>query len=58
MPKAAALGPDGSGIVGYHPVKSAEGKGDLLVVNREGKGNLPPMSLRLSQAVSEPSTVE
>jgi uncharacterized protein YcbK (DUF882 family) len=52
MPRAAILGPDGNGIVGYKPLQTAEGKGDLLTVNREGKGNLPPMKLRLSQAGS------
>lgn len=51
MPRPAILGPDGSGVVGYGQVQSAEGKGNLLIVNREGKGNLPPMNLRFSQAM-------
>jgi uncharacterized protein YcbK (DUF882 family) len=50
MPKPAILGPDGSGVVGYGQVQSAAGKGNLLSVNREGKGSLPPMNLRFSQA--------
>ncbi|MFO1034455.1 MAG: hypothetical protein U1E15_10400 [Hyphomicrobiales bacterium] len=50
MPQAAVLGPDGNGIVGYRPVTVAEGKGDMLTVNREGKGSLPDMKLRLSAA--------
>ncbi len=49
MPQVAVLGPDGSGIVGHQPLQSAEGKGNMLTVNREGKGNLPPIKLRLSQ---------
>ena len=50
MPRAAILGQDGDGIVGYKAPKAATGKGDMLLVNREGKGNLPPLKLRLSQA--------
>lgn len=52
MPRAAVLGADGDGIVGYKAPLAAEGKGDMLLVNREGKGNLPPMKLRLSQAAT------
>ncbi len=52
MPRAAILGPDGDGIVGYKAPQAASGKGDMLTVNREGKGNLPPMKLRLSQAAT------
>jgi hypothetical protein len=52
MPQVAVLGADGEGVVGHKPLLAADGKGDMLVVNREGKGNLPPMKLRLSQAVS------
>jgi len=50
MPRAAILGQDGDGIVGYKAPQAATGKGDMLLVNREGKGNLPPLKLRLSQA--------
>ena len=53
MPRLPVLGPDGEGIVGYQSLQSAEGKGNFLVVNREGKGNLPPMDLRLSQVVTD-----
>jgi uncharacterized protein YcbK (DUF882 family) len=49
MPKAAILGPDGSGVIGVAE-SNADGKTDLQVVNRDGKGNLPPMKLRLSDA--------
>ena len=38
LPIAAALETDGNDRAGSQ--SSAEGKGDLLVVNREGKGNL------------------
>jgi uncharacterized protein YcbK (DUF882 family) len=50
LPTAVALGPDGTGPIG-NTRSSLEGKGDLLVVNREGKGSLPPMKLRLSEAM-------
>lgn len=58
MPKPAILGPDGSGVVGYGQVQSADGKGNLLSVNREGKGSLPPMNLRFSQAILPGDTTE
>lgn len=48
MPVAAILGPDGSGEIEVAAPIAAEGKGDLLTVNREGKTGLPPMKLRLS----------
>jgi uncharacterized protein YcbK (DUF882 family) len=48
MPVAAVLGPDGSGEIEIAAPIAAEGKGDLLTVNREGKTGLPPMKLRLS----------
>jgi uncharacterized protein YcbK (DUF882 family) len=48
MPVAAILGPDGSGEIEIAAPIAAEGKGDLLTVNREGKTGLPPMKLRLS----------
>jgi uncharacterized protein YcbK (DUF882 family) len=48
-PVAAVLGPDGSGEIEVPaPVSAAEGKGDALSVNREGKTSLPPLKLRLS----------
>ncbi len=51
MPVAVRLGPDGTGPatdidVVFPPALSAE---DELIVNREGKGNLPDMKLRFSQ---------
>lgn len=52
MPRAAILGEDGSGIVGFKAPTAATGKGDMLSVNREGKGNLPPLDVRMSQAVT------
>ena len=52
MPRAAILGEDGSGIVGFKAPTAATGKGDMLSVNREGKGNLPPLNVRMSQAVT------
>jgi uncharacterized protein YcbK (DUF882 family) len=52
MPQLAVLGDDGQGIQSFQSPTAAEGKGNLLVVNREGKGSLPPMKLRLSQATS------
>ena len=48
MPVAAVLGPDGSGEIEISAPVSAEGKGDALFVNREGKSSLPPLKLRLS----------
>jgi hypothetical protein len=48
MPVAAVLGPDGSGEILVDAPVAAEGKSDSLFVNREGKGNLPPIKLRLS----------
>ncbi len=48
MPVAAILGPDGSGEIEVAAPIAAEGKGDMLTVNREGKSGLPPMKLRLS----------
>ncbi len=42
LPKAAVLGEEG---VSSGTQTSAEGKGDLLVVNREGKGNLDAPAL-------------
>jgi uncharacterized protein YcbK (DUF882 family) len=50
MPVAAILGPDGSGEIEVAAPIAAEGKGDMLTVNREGKSGLPPMKLRLSSA--------
>lgn len=52
LPQSAVLGPDGSGVIGYKPLQTADGKSDMLVVNRQGKGNLPDMKLRLSSAES------
>jgi uncharacterized protein YcbK (DUF882 family) len=48
MPVAAVLGPDGSGEIEISAPVSAEGKGDALFVNREGKSSLPALKLRLS----------
>ena len=48
MPVAAILGPDGSGEIEVAAPVAADGKGDMLTVNREGKAGLPPMKLRLS----------
>jgi hypothetical protein len=48
MPLPAILGPDGSGQIEIAAPVSAEGKGDALFVNREGKSSLPPLKLRLS----------
>jgi uncharacterized protein YcbK (DUF882 family) len=48
MPLPAILGPDGSGQIEIAAPVSADGKGDALFVNREGKSSLPPMKLRLS----------
>lgn len=53
MPRAAILGEDGAGIVGFKAPTAATGKGDMLSVNREGKGNLPPLNMRMTQ-VSTP----
>ncbi len=46
MPVAAVLGPDGSGEIEVIAPVAAEGKGDMLTVNRDGKTGLPPMKLR------------
>ncbi len=48
MPVPAILGPDGSGEIEVAAPVAAEGKGDALFVNREGKASLPPLKLRLS----------
>jgi uncharacterized protein YcbK (DUF882 family) len=48
LPVAAILGPDGSGEIEVASPVAAEGKGDSLLVNREGKTGLPPLKLRLS----------
>ncbi len=48
MPVPAVLGPDGSGEIEVSAPVSAEGKGDSLFVNREGKQSLPTTKLRLS----------
>jgi uncharacterized protein YcbK (DUF882 family) len=48
MPLPAILGPDGSGQIDIAAPVSADGKGDPLFVNREGKSSLPPLKLRLS----------
>ena len=48
MPLPAILGPDGSGQIEIAAPVVADGKGDALFVNREGKTSLPPMKLRLS----------
>jgi uncharacterized protein YcbK (DUF882 family) len=48
MPVPAILGPDGSGEIEIAAPVAAEGKGDALFVNREGKSSLPPLKLRLS----------
>jgi uncharacterized protein YcbK (DUF882 family) len=48
MPVAAILGPDGSGEIEIAAPIAAEGKGDALFVNRDGKTSLPPNKLRLS----------
>ena len=42
LPKAAVLGDEG---ISSGTQTTAEGKGDLLVVNREGKGNLDAPAL-------------
>ena len=47
MPVAAILGPDGTGPVASSQ-QVADGKGDPLFVNREGKTGLPSTKLRLS----------
>jgi uncharacterized protein YcbK (DUF882 family) len=56
MPKEAVLGPDGTGIA-EGELQSADGKGDSLLVNREGKGNLEmkkkvQLSTNLDQFIS------
>jgi uncharacterized protein YcbK (DUF882 family) len=48
MPVPAILGPDGSGEIEVAAPIAAEGKGDMVSINREGKTSLPPMKLRLS----------
>jgi uncharacterized protein YcbK (DUF882 family) len=48
MPIAAILGPDGSGEIEIAAPVAAEGKSDMLIVNRDGKTGLPPLKLRLS----------
>jgi hypothetical protein len=48
MPVPAILGPDGSGEIEIAAPVAADGKGDALFVNREGKASLPPLKLRLS----------
>jgi uncharacterized protein YcbK (DUF882 family) len=48
IPVPAILGPDGSGEIEIAAPVAAEGKGDALFVNREGKSSLPPLKLRLS----------
>lgn len=59
MPVAAQLGPDGTGpAADLTPLHSAEGKGDFLTVNREGKTGLPPLKLRLSQRNDDSAMVE
>ncbi len=45
LPMAAQLSADGSDMAGTQTI--SEGKGDLLVVNREGKGSLDDASLKL-----------
>jgi uncharacterized protein YcbK (DUF882 family) len=52
LPVAAVLGPDGSGEIEIAPPVAAEGKGDSLLVNREGKTGLPPLKLRLSSRLN------
>jgi uncharacterized protein YcbK (DUF882 family) len=52
MPRAAILGEDGAGIVGFKAPTAATGKSDMLSVNREGKGNLPPLDMRMTQATT------
>jgi uncharacterized protein YcbK (DUF882 family) len=47
LPMAATLNADGSDIVGSQT--SADGKGDLLTVNREGKGSLDAPALTLER---------
>ncbi len=49
MPVPAILGPDGSGEIEVSAPIAAEGKGDMITINRDGKTSLPPMKLRLSQ---------
>jgi uncharacterized protein YcbK (DUF882 family) len=46
MPVAAVLGPDGSGEIEIEAPVAAEGKGDSLIVNQQGKGNLLRLSSR------------
>ncbi len=48
MPVPAILGPDGSGQIEVAAPVAAEGKGDSLFVNRDGKTSLPTIKLRLS----------
>jgi uncharacterized protein YcbK (DUF882 family) len=48
MPVAAILGPDGSGEIDVSAPVAAEGKGDMLTVNRDGKASLPALKLRLT----------
>lgn len=48
MPVPAILGPDGSGEIEVAAPVAAEGKGDIVTINRDGKTSLPPMKLRLS----------
>jgi uncharacterized protein YcbK (DUF882 family) len=48
MPVPAILGPDGSGEIEVAAPVAAEGKTDLVTINRDGKTSLPPMKLRLS----------
>jgi uncharacterized protein YcbK (DUF882 family) len=48
MPVPAILGPDGSGEIELAAPVVAEGKGDMVSINRDGKTSLPPMKLRLS----------
>lgn len=56
MPVAAVLGPDGTGpATALVPQHSAEGKGDSLAVNREGKTGLPSLKLRLSSREEVPT---
>lgn len=49
LPVAVELGPDGTGPATSLEVQSAEeGKSDSEEINRDGKGNLPDLALRLS----------
>jgi uncharacterized protein YcbK (DUF882 family) len=48
MPVPAILGPDGSGEIEVVAPIAAEGKGDMVTINRDGKTSLPPIKLRLS----------